>query len=78
MSNFQALEVVGRDSETQFQVGENLDKPGPGLRRVTHIHKNDMIIRQWTWTSIEYYMPLSLCNKLSDAWTSGHFCAHTG
>ena len=26
MSNFQQLEVVGRGSETQFQVGENLNK----------------------------------------------------
>ena len=25
MSNFQALEVVGRGSETLFQVGENLN-----------------------------------------------------
>ena len=26
MSNFQALEVVGRGSETQLQVGKKLDK----------------------------------------------------
>ena len=26
MSNFHPLEVVGRGSETQFQVGENLNK----------------------------------------------------
>ena len=26
MSNFQPLEVVGRGSETQLQVGENLNK----------------------------------------------------
>ena len=26
MNNFQPLEIVGRGSETQFQVGENLNK----------------------------------------------------
>ena len=26
MSNFQPLEIVGRGSETQLQVGENLNK----------------------------------------------------
>ena len=36
MSNFHPLEVVGRGSETQLQVGENLNLAGKGL-----------ITRQW-------------------------------
>ena len=45
MANFQPLEVVGRGSETQLQVGENFKKSPCGMRVTLRVGGSDRFRR---------------------------------
>ena len=70
MSNFHPLEVLGRASETQLQVGENFNHMIQRQRVISDYTKIKGSGSTANMKSGEYK------NEINRA--SSHFCAHTG